>query len=73
MIVGLSIPLNETVSQTVSGCSIVVVYALWERVVRVRFPAPRRIKKNLAKLGFSFVRIVGKLLCLSIVLKLLHE
>ncbi len=25
-----------------TGCSIVVVYALWERVVRVRFSAPRR-------------------------------
>jgi hypothetical protein len=24
-----------------SGCSIVVVYAVWDRVVRVRFPASR--------------------------------
>ncbi len=30
-----------------SGCSIVVVYAVWDRVVRVRFPAPRQIQKNL--------------------------
>ena len=26
-----------------SGCSIVVVYSVWDRVVRVRFPAPRQI------------------------------
>ena len=27
-----------------SGCSIVVVYSVWDRVVRVRFPAPRQIQ-----------------------------
>jgi hypothetical protein len=28
-----------------SGCSIVVVYTVWDRVVRVRFPAPRQNNK----------------------------
>ena len=32
-------------SLATSGCSIVVVYAVWDRVVRVRFPAPRQILK----------------------------
>ena len=31
-----------TMSLATSGCSIVVVYAVWDRVVRVRFPAPRQ-------------------------------
>ena len=31
-----------------SGCSIMVVYAVWDRVVRVRFPAPRQNVKILA-------------------------
>ena len=36
-------------------------------------PGSPTIKKNLAWLGFSFVRRAGKQLCPSIVLKLLHE
>ncbi len=28
----------------ISGCSIMVVYAVWDRVARVRFPAPRQIE-----------------------------
>ncbi len=35
-----------------SGCSIVVVYVVWDHVVRVRFPAPRQMKR--APSGRSF-------------------
>ena len=36
-----------------SGCSIVVVYAVWDRVVRVRFPASRHYRKGLEIKAFS--------------------
>ncbi len=40
-----------------SGCSIVVVYAVWDRVVRVRFPAPRQNPTRKACSLSSFFRI----------------
>ena len=47
----MSIPYITSLAS--SGCSIVVVYAVWDRVVRVRFPAPRQKinKKHLLKAG----------------------
>ena len=45
--VDAGIALNESSSQDDSGCSIMVVYAVWDGAARVRFPAPRQIENNL--------------------------
>lgn len=40
--------LSHIISLAASGCSIMVVYAVWDRVARVRFPAPRQTQNTLA-------------------------
>ena len=41
----------EFVIHRFSGCSTPVVYAVWDRENRVRFPAPRHLKGYSFKLG----------------------